>query len=254
MAQHLRDFALIDLGKKRESDAERIKRHGWDPFVTCAWCGDTGMIPDTQAECFCEVGTDRLTKASRELHWINIAPKRFRDYALDNHPNKVLAEAVGAWLDGDPLTTGENLVIQGGTGRGKTGAAIGAIREFHFRGKTVRYWSLPDLMDQLRSEEFERSNPQAVIDSLRKKPTMSYLTDCDCLLLDDMGTERPTKYVEDRIYIIVNQRYTNGLPTIITTNWVGKRFHEYLGERVASRINESARYISAAGPDLRVVR
>jgi DNA replication protein DnaC len=121
------------------------------------------------------------------------------------------------------------------------------LRELHFQGAIVRYWSLPDLMDQLRADEFGRNND----DPLRKKPTMSYLQECDVLLLDDMGTERPTEYVKDRIYLIINSRYERNLPTIFTTNQNRTEFLERLSKPCASRIQQNARWVDAGGPDLR---
>ena len=191
----------------------------------------------------------------RSEQWPNIVPRRFRDYTLAGHPNTRLANEVGSWMDAQPTLTGENLVIQGPVGTGKTGAAIGALREFHFAGwmgdkpevrrpLICRYWYLPDLMDQLRSEEMRS------VDSMRDKPTMSYLLDCDVLLLDDAGKERNTPYVEERMLVIINGRYSRKVPTILTTN-IGDGWEQYLGPAAASRINENARHVKATGSDLR---
>jgi DNA replication protein DnaC len=238
---------------QRESDAERITRHGWQPFVACSFCGDTGYDPDTGRECaVCILGVQLVKRQVLEQQWPTIIPRRFVDYTLEAHPNVALAKAVGEWIDSNPCMTGENLVLQGGVGRGKTGAALAALRELHFQGAIVRYWSLPDLMDQLRADEFGRNND----DPLRKKPTMSYLQECDVLLLDDMGTERQTAYVHDRIYLIINSRYERNLPTIFTTNQNKQQFLDHLDppgplKPCASRIQQNARWVDAGGPDLR---
>lgn len=232
-----------------ETDADRIKRYGWDPFVTCSFCGDHGTLPGTGLPCHCLIGTAKETQRLRAERWPTLVPRRFRHYTLSGHPNQQLAGEVCQWLDRQP--TGENLVIQGSVGTGKTGAAIGAVRELHFSGATVRYWSLPDLLDQLRAEEFERKQ-DGPVDMGRKRPTMSWLIECDYLLLDDMGTERThSEYVTDRLYLIFNGRYTENRPTIITTNVPPSKWGEYLGDRAASRINEQATYIRAGGTDLR---
>lgn len=240
----VRQFAPV----QRESDAERIARHGWQPFVACSFCGGLGIDPDTGRECdVCDAGAQLLKRSTLEQMWPTIAPRRFVGYTLDDHPNRKLAQDVGTWLDANPCTTGQNLVLHGGVGRGKTGAALAALRELHFQGAIVRYWSFPDLMDQLRADEFGRNHD----DPLRKKPTMSYLQECDCLLLDDMGTERPTDYVKDRIYLIINSRYERSLPTIFTTNQNKNEFLDRLSTPCASRIQQNIRWIDAIGPDLR---
>jgi hypothetical protein len=235
-----------------ETDADRIARHKWPPFVECSYCGDTGLHPDGGGECFCEKGIDATYARVRDESWHygDIVPRRFRDLCLDSHPNAALVDSVRMWLETNPVRNGENLVLLGGVGRGKTGAAIAALREMHYDGALVRYWSLPDLMDQLRADEFSRGQT----DELRKKPTMPYLRDCDCLLLDDMGTERPTKFAIDRLYLIINGRSEQGLPTIFTTNQSKENFLEHLGPPCASRVQQSIRWINVTGPDLRGVK
>lgn len=231
------------VAKAREADADRRGKFGWDPFVTCTFCGDSGMLPDSKVECHCEEGVKRATQRVRIERWPTLVPHKLRDYTLSAHPRHELADGVATWLASNPCRTGQNLVIQGPVGTGKTGAAIGALRELHFSGATVRYWFLPDLMDQLRSEEFERSN--AV--------TMSHLLDCDVLLLDDAGKERNSRYVEERMLVIVNGRYTRNTPTILTSN-IGDGWESYLGPAAASRINENVQTIKATGADLRKAR
>lgn len=232
----------------RETDADRIEKYGWPVDVACTFCGDTGKLPGTQMECHCATGAALYTQTTRRALWPALIPKRFHDYTLAGHPNRKLAADVGGWVDSHPVGSGENIVIQGGVGTGKTGAAIAALRELFFTGSSILYWSLPDLMDALRAEEFSRTKGD---DPARPVPTMGQLTNVDVLLLDDMGTERPTAYVTDRLFLIVDKRYGEGKPTVVTTNVVGGGFEKYLGDRIASRLRECSRVIVAAGPDLR---
>jgi DNA replication protein DnaC len=250
---------ILGIRGRRETDGERIARHGWEPFVACSFCGDTGYNPDyaysdlqggmVQVECQCIVGLQLARRYTLELDWLNIAPKRFQNYTLDTHPNEDLVNRVHDWLMANPITTGQNLVIQGGVGRGKTGVAIAALREMHFgtihdTGEpiTVQYWSMPYLMDILRKEEFERKEDG-------ETPTWRRLIRCDCLLLDDIGAERSTPFAEDRIFLLIDGRYNKGKPTILTTNLNPAKFGER--DRVASRIRENHVWVTAKGPDYR---
>lgn len=236
------------FSRQAEQARERAERFGFDPIHECPYCGDTGKDPETGVYCTCPAGEQTVATLHLQTVWRNTIPPRFHDYTLSGHPNVDLAAKVAEWMKENPISTGQNLVITGGTGRGKTGAAIAAIREMHFSGALVRYWSLPDLMDVLRQEEFRQR------DDLRQKPTMPWLIDSDVLLLDDMGTERPTPFVRDRLYVVFNERYTRRRPTIITTNIGSDHLKDYFGERIASRINESVRYVACSGPDLRAVK
>lgn len=224
---------------------ERREKYGWEPFVECSWCGDTGINPDNNTYCLCLEGTSRARSAALHEQWATTIPYRFQGFTFDTHPNPELAAQVKAWVQGEPCATGTNLVIQGGTGQGKTGAAIAALRVLHFTGHIVRYANLPDLMDQFREENKPGSDIKA--------PAMPWLIDCDVLCLDDMGAERPNPFVTERLYVLINGRYVHDKPTIITTNHVGKRLDDYFGDRIASRIEEKC--VEVIGdkrwPDLR---
>ena len=61
---------------------------------------------------------------------------------------------------------------------------------------------------------------------------------CDLLVLDDLGAERTSEYVLDRLYVLINGRYQNDTATIITTNRTMEELRGQLGPRILSRICE----------------
>src|SRR5919107_847732 len=67
----------------------------------------------------------------------------------------------------------------------------------------------------------------------------------------DLGSERPTEWVKERIFVIVNHRYREALPTVFTSNIGPKDLAEQLGERTASRIIAMCDWISLEGDDYR---
>ena len=58
----------------------------------------------------------------------------------------------------------------------------------------------------------------------------------DFLILDDMGTEKITDWVNEKLYQIINYRYENFKSTVLTTNLSGDQLADRLGERIPSRI------------------
>jgi hypothetical protein len=63
------------------------------------------------------------------------------------------------------------------------------------------------------------------------------------LVLDDLGKVHPGKdvsYTEEQFYAIVEARYRNELPTIVTTEWKSKALAERVGESVVSRLEDGA--------------
>jgi DNA replication protein DnaC len=56
--------------------------------------------------------------------------------------------------------------------------------------------------------------------------------DVGLLVLDDLGTENTTPWAREKLYQIINHRYNNRLPTVITSN----RKPEDIEPRIYSRM------------------
>jgi DNA replication protein DnaC len=62
---------------------------------------------------------------------------------------------------------------------------------------------------------------------------------CDLLVLDDFGIKKVTDYVYSLIYLIINERYLNMLPTIINSNYTLDELSDQLDDtRIIRRIEE----------------
>lgn len=48
---------------------------------------------------------------------------------------------------------------------------------------------------------------------------MNLYSSVDLLVIDDLGKEKPTEWVLEKLFLIVNNRYNNYLPIVITTNY-----------------------------------
>ena len=77
--------------------------------------------------------------------------------------------------------------------------------------------------------------------------------DADVLVLDDVGLERPTEWVQETLGVLIDKRYSNQKPTILTGNLnddsSGKDFVDSvqfrLGPRTRSRLLEMCRWSSS---------
>lgn len=177
---------------------------------------------------------ERTRQRVNDLRWHAAVPQRFHRVTLDFY-SPAIAEDLAAW-GRDPA--GRNLVLFGPVGTGKTGGAIAACRHASDRGLNVRYLPVVELFDLLRpggsDEGFEA------------------IADVDRLIVDDLGTERPTEWTAERLYAVVNRRWSDSLPTVYTTNLDPAALEAHVGERMFSRIvGSDAVCIRLAGTDRR---
>jgi DNA replication protein DnaC len=104
-------------------------------------------------------------------------------------------------------------------------------------------------------------------DHLREADILRPLKTRDVLVLDDVGTSRPTEWVLERMLEILAERYDRNLATIITTNYPvsktdnedgekGKRksdlvLGDRIGNRATSRLSQMCVVVDMDGEDVR---
>jgi len=76
----------------------------------------------------------------------------------------------------------------------------------------------------------------------------------DLIVLDDVGTEVPSPWVQERMLNLIDRRYTRKLPTIITTNTTMNELEAALGERTVSRIMGMCHMVRFEGLDYRTLQ
>jgi len=103
------------------------------------------------------------------------------------------------------------LLLEGTYGCGKThlAAAVGNQRLRY--EESVLFITTPDLLDHLRSTygADSESGYDEMFDRLRNAPMM---------ILDDLGVENPSAWAQEKLFQLLNHRYSHQLPTVITTN------------------------------------
>lgn len=141
------------------------------------------------------------------------------------------------------VTRGRSLLLLGSTGTGKTHEAYGAIRELALTGVTAT-WVVTTAADM-----YAALRPRHGIDS---EAEFNRYRNASVLLVDDLGAERkPTEFTEEVNFRLVNWRYENHLPTLITSNLLPKEIGARLGDRVTSRLIEMCERVVFTGPDRR---
>jgi DNA replication protein DnaC len=105
------------------------------------------------------------------------------------------------------------------------------LKEVISNGYKGLYWNVPELFLELRRrmDTGATENEAELFDRARR---------ADLLVLDDLGAERTSEYVLDRLYVLINGRYEDDSATIITTNRSLPELKQQLTPRIASRIAE----------------
>lgn len=177
--------------------------------------------------------------------WETAVPYRYRQ-ATVQHPD------ICAWADraADDYRTAGFLVLTGSIGTGKTHQAYGALRRIAEAGPKrfeMIATTAPDMYGRLRPGGSEHGTEHELKRLMR----------IPLLLLDDLGTEKLSEFTEEATYRIVNHRYNESLPLLITTNMPIKTgaptpdLVTRLGDRLASRLAQTATIVGFDGPDLR---
>src|SRR3990172_3022434 len=133
------------------------------------------------------------------------------------------------------------LLLEGGYGCGKTHLAA-AIANFAVnKGTPTLFITVPDLLDSLR---FAYADPETTFEQRFEE-----IRNASLLILDDFGTQNATAWAQEKLFQIINYRYINKLPTVITTNLI---LDEIEG-RIRSRLqdDEFVKHIRISAPDYR---
>lgn len=160
-------------------------------------------------------------------------PKRYLNAHLDDAP-----EAVKGW-DGEG-----SLMLHGPYGSGKTSLAIGCLLELiHEHERGGLFITTAALLDRIKATFDKGSDAD--------KRILTRVEECTVLVLDDLGAERMTEWVEERLYALINARYNAERATIITTNLKPSELADHIGERTAWRVAEMCELVKVEGRNWR---
>ena len=121
-----------------------------------------------------------------------------------------LAEAIDASRKFASFPEGSWLLLTGNRGCGKTHLAIAIANESLRQGRQVFFAFVPSLLDHLRMTYSPDS--RVGFDEL-----FEYVINAPLLILDDLGAENSTSWVEEKLYQLIAHRYEARMPTVITS-------------------------------------
>jgi DNA replication protein DnaC len=210
----------------------------------CLLCGGVGYVrrdlpvndPGFGKLEICDCSRERAQQiAMQRLHQLSNLDAfhnlTFDTFKINGHsgardPNKTLevafntaknyAEHLNGWL-----------LLQGGYGTGKTHLAAAVANFVLSLGFPTLFLTVPDLLDWLRAT-YEIGEDESYSERLDE------IRNVKLLVLDDLGTQNATPWACEKLYQIINHRYTLKLPTLVTTN---QDLNE-IDDRISSRLHD----------------
>lgn len=213
----------------------------------CKRCNDTGWIiaNGSARPCPCQEQKWQKDKQERLFRSARI-PRRYMSKTFANFDSQrqpAAHKAARAFVDDweHNLESGSSLFLVGDVGTGKTHLAFGILHALLEKKVSGMAANVPALMDDLRPSSHADGEEQ-----------MAALKTVPLLVLDDLGAQRTTEWVTERLYVLLNARYDNYLPTVITSNDYLEDLAKMHGwRRIVDRIVEMCDLIRVEGESYR---
>jgi DNA replication protein DnaC len=224
--------------------------------LVCTLCNDSGWLPLEGSlharPCSCQADQRKRQRIAGSG-----VPKRYLHCTLANFHNRgnhsltrarnIVREFAECWPG-----VGRGLLLMGGCGVGKTHLAVSVLLDIIGSGKPghVIFSNFQDLIQDIQASFGSDTAPD-------KSEILRPLLEADLLVLDELGSQKPTNFVQDLLYYLINSRYNAEKATIFTTNYLDdppdreESLEQRIGTRLRSRLHEMCEPVTIKSDDYR---
>ena len=233
-----------------------------DEKPACPKCGDTGWRGTQMCECLQALCTQEQIQELSKL--LNLGEQSFDNFRLDYYSETVWPGRGTSPRENMDLVYEvclnyaqkfgrfyfKNLFLSGAPGLGKTFLSACIARSVSELGRSVVYDTAGNIFAQFETRKFQRDaeGVQNALDETRR-----YLS-CDLLILDDLGSELTTQFVQSALYELLNTRLVGNKHTVISSNLTMEEAARRYSPQIASRLIGEYHVLHFFGDDIRLLR
>lgn len=249
----------LELQRRR---AELLQSMGYpmdylEEKPACEKCGDSGFCGDAVCSCLQTYYNEAQKKELSQL--LDLGSQSFDTFSLEWYPTHV-SEYTGL-SPRDQMEhafetcsnfarhfgkKGGNLLLTGLPGVGKTFLSACIAREVTDRGFSVVYDTAAAIFRHMEDAQFRRDEDS--------EGDVARFLRCDLLIMDDLGTEMNSTFVQSALYRIVNERILTGKSTVINTNLTPAELGARYSSAILSRIEGEYDILPCNGDDIRILK
>ncbi|SCI51256.1 DNA replication protein dnaC [uncultured Flavonifractor sp.] len=254
----------LDLQAER---AELLVAHGYpadalDDKPACPKCNDTGWRGAMMCDCLKNLCAQEQIKELSKL--LDLGEQSFDTFSLDVYsPSPWRGSGISPRENMEMVYEiclnyaqkfgrfyFNNLFLSGAPGLGKTFLSACIARTVSENGFSVVYDTAVNIFSRFEDKKFSRDAEDT---REARDETRRYLS-CDLLILDDLGSEMTTPFVQSALYTLINSRLTADRRTVISSNLSMEDVRRRYAPQIASRLEGEYRVLPFFGEDIRLLR
>ena len=254
----------LDLQAER---GELLVAHGYpadalDDKPACPKCNDTGWRGAVMCDCLKALCAQEQIKELSKL--LDLGEQSFDTFSLDLYSPapwrgssisprenmEMVYEICLNYAQKFGRFYFNNLFLSGAPGLGKTFLSACIARTVSENGFSVVYDTAVNIFSRFEDRKFSRDAEDT---REARDETRRYLS-CDLLILDDLGSEMTTPFVQSALYTLINSRLTADRRTVISSNLSMEDVRRRYAPQIASRLEGEYRVLPFFGEDIRLLR